>query len=184
MKISELTAKLEQESKETMEEIKRIERDALSRFESDLKRQCSSAASTLKNALDVSRTELTKDIETYKSGLKEAISGDSKQLTDQLAALKEDVAEWTPRLTLAVKLGIFLPIAGTLAACSLMVLATWLWMPRELWNISTSHQTMNDGKSYLVIDDPAWSNCNLAAGQKKASVLRPCKTIEPPNPNP
>jgi hypothetical protein len=35
MKTSDLIAKLKQESNETTEEIKRIERDALSRFESD-----------------------------------------------------------------------------------------------------------------------------------------------------
>jgi small-conductance mechanosensitive channel len=183
MKISDLTAQLQQESNETTEEIKRIERDALSRFESDLKRQCSSAATTLKSALDVSRTELVNEIETYKTGLKDAISADSKELTDQLAILKKDVAKWTPKLTLAVKLGIFLPIAMTLAACSLMIVTTWLWMPRELWNVRTSHQTMWDGRSYLVIDDPTWINCNLADDPKKASIVRPCKTIETTNPN-
>jgi len=183
MKISDLTAQLQQESNETTEEIKRIERDALSRFESDLKRQCSSAASTLKSALDRSQTELKNEIETYKTGLKAAILADSKELTDQLATLKKEVAKWTPKLVLAVKLGIFLPIAVTLAACGLMVIATWLWMPRELWNLRSSHQTMMNGKSYLVIDDPDWSNCNLADDPKKASIVRPCKTIETTNPN-
>src|SRR5260370_27058053 len=98
MKISDLTAQLQQESNEATEEMKRIERDALSRFDSDLKRQCSSAASTLKSALDTSRTELVKEIGTYKAGLKDAISADSKALTDQLATLKTEVAKWMPKL--------------------------------------------------------------------------------------
>ncbi len=183
MKISDLTAQLLQESNETTEEIKRIERDALSKFESDLKRQCSSAATTLKSALEKSQTELVNEIETYKTGLKDAISADSKALTDQLAALKKDVAKWTPKLSLAVKLGIVLPILLTFASCSLMVIATWLWMPRELWNLRSSHQTMRDGRSYLVIDDMTWSNCNLADEPKKAPVIRPCKTIETTSPN-
>jgi hypothetical protein len=183
MKISDLTAQLQQESNETTEEIKRIERDALSRFETDLKRQCSSAATTLKSALDVSRTELVTEIETYKTGLKEAMSSDSKELAKQLEILKKDVAKWTPKLTLAVKIGIFLPIVVTLAACSLMVIVTWLWMPTELWNVRTSHQIMQNGKSYLVIDDTTWSNCNLADTPKKVSMVRPCKTIDTANPN-
>jgi hypothetical protein len=183
MKISDLTAQLQQESNETTEEIKRIERDALSRFESDLKQQCNSAATTLKSALDVSRSELVTEIEIYKTALKYAISADSKELTDQLTSLKKDVVKWTPKLTLAVKLGIFLPIVVTLAACSLLVIATWLWMPRELWNVRTSHQTMQNGKSYLVIEDPTWDNCNLAGAQKKVWIIRPCKTIETTNKN-
>jgi hypothetical protein len=183
MKSFDLTAQLQQELNEATEEMKRIERDALSRFESDLKRQCSSAASTLKSALDRSQTELVNEIATYKAGLKAAISADSKELTDQLAILKKDVAKWTPKLTLAVKLGIFLPIAVTLAACGLMIVTTWLWMPRELWNVRTSHQTMGNGRSYLVIDDPTWRSCNFADDPKKASIVRPCKTIETTNPN-
>jgi len=183
MKLTDISEQIRLKSNEATEEMKRIERDALSRFESDLKRQCSSAASTLKSALDVSQTELKKDIETYKTGLKAAISADSKELTDQLAILKKDVAKWTPKLTLAVKLGIFLPIAVTLAACGLMIVTTWLWMPRELWNVRTSHQTMGNGRSYLVIDDPTWRSCNFADDPKKASIVRPCKTIETTNPN-
>jgi hypothetical protein len=189
MRLGDLQQDLERERKEALEEAKRIETSALSSFETDLQQQCSTAASTLKSALEESQTELLEGIRTYNSELKTALSGDSKELTDQLATLKVEVAKWTPRLTLAVKLGVFLPIAVTLFACGLMIFGTWWWMPRELWNLRTSHQTMKDGRSYLVIDDPTWTNCDFADKPKKniadekAQYIRPCKTIEPPNPN-
>jgi hypothetical protein len=183
MNLSDLTVQLKQETTETMQEAKRIESNALSIFADDLQTRCSSAASTLKSALALSQTELLEDIRAYNSDLKAALSGDSKELTDQLASLKTEVAKWMPRLTLAVKLGVFLPIAVTLVACGLMIFGTWLWMPRELWNLRTSHQALKDGKSYLVIDDPAWRNCNFADNPTTGKIMRPCKTIEPTNPN-
>jgi hypothetical protein len=133
--------------------------------------------------LDKSQTKLVTGIEIYKTGLKEAISADSKELTNQLAVLKKDVAKWTPKLALAVKLGILLPIVVTLAACSLMVITTWLWMPRELWNLRSSHRTMRDGRIYLVINDTTWSNCNLADEPKKLrsfGTARPSRRPIPP----
>jgi len=183
MNTSDWTARIEQESNEATEKIKRIERDALSSFESDLKRQCSSVANTLRSDLAKSQTELKADIATYKASLKTAISADSRELTDQFAILKKEVVKWMPKLIWAVRLGILLPMAVTLAVCSLMVVATWVWMPRELWNLRISHQMMQNGKSYLVIDDPTWSNCDVADDPKRASIKRPCKTIETTNPN-
>jgi hypothetical protein len=97
-------------------------------------------------------------------------------LTTQLESLKTDIAKWVPRLTWAVKAGIFIPISLTLIACTLMIGTTWLWMPTELWNLRVSHHTMMDGKSYLVIDDPSWTTCNVSE-TSGTMVLRPCKTI-------
>lgn len=37
-------------------------------------------------------------------------------------------------------------------------------------------QPLADGRSYLVIEDPTWTTCNIS--DKKSPVLRPCKTIE------
>lgn len=166
-----------------MQKAKQIEIDALSNFEVDLKLQCSCAASTLKSALEKSQIELMEEIRTYNIELKTALSGNSKELKDQLSTLKMAVAKWTPKLTLAVKMGVFLPIIVTLVTCGLLVLGTYLWMPSELWNLRTSHQTMKDGKSYLVIEDPAWKTCNLADSPTATKTLRPCKTIETTSPN-
>jgi hypothetical protein len=178
MKLTELTAQLEQESNETIQQARQIERDALNTLAYDLKQQCSSAVTTLKSALDTSKSELTTDIETYKTDLKNALSADSTELTDQLATLKKEVAKWSPKMIWAVKWGVIVPVIATFAACALVLITTWLWMPRELWNIRTSHQSMKDGKIYLVIDDESWGRCNLTPDAGKGhETWRPCKTI-------
>lgn len=183
MNLSDLIAQLQQESNEAMQKAKQIEIDALSNFEVDLKRQCGSAASTLKSALEESQRQLLEDIRTYNSELKAALSADSKELRDQLATLKMAVAKWTPKLTLAVKVGVFLPITVTLVTCGLLVLGTYLWIPSELWNLRTSHQTLKDGRSYLVIEDPAWTTCNIADNPTTTKTPRPCKPIKTTSPN-
>jgi hypothetical protein len=165
MKLTDLTAQLEQESNETIQQAKQIEREALSTLESDLKQQCSSAATTLKSALDTSTSEV-----------KNTLSANSKELTDQLATLKKEVATWTPRMIWAVKWGVIVPVIATFAVCGLMIVATWLWMPKELWNVRMSHQTLQGGKSFLVIEDASWTLCNIS-DTPKTKILRPCKTI-------
>jgi GrpB-like predicted nucleotidyltransferase (UPF0157 family) len=177
MKITDLTAQLEQESAETIQQAKQIERDALNMLESDLKRQCSSAVSTLKSDLATAKGELSAEITAFKDDLKTTLATDSKALTDQLARLKFEVAKWSPRMIWAVKWGVILSVIATFAACALVLITTWLWMPRELWNVRTSHQSMGDGRIYLVIDDPDWTTCNVSETPNKR-VSRPCKTIK------
>jgi len=167
VKVSDLTAQLQQEAAETTETVKQMQIDALEKLRKDLERQCSDAESTLKSAL-----------ETALASMKSAVRENADVMNVQLARAKADVMFWPPKFFWAVKAGVMLPIGMTMLLCALVVLATWVWMPRELWNVHTSHRNMVDGRQYLVIEDPQWTRCNISQDSKNP-IYRPCKTIEP-----
>lgn len=149
MKITDLTAQLEQEANQTAETVKQMQLDALDTLKSALAQQCSDAESTLKSAL-----------ETALESMKSAASENASAMNEQLATVKSDVKKWTPKFFWAVKTGVVLPVLATLIVCLGMIggsLAWWKIQDRE--HVHTRTFISATGEKWMMVDEPTWLNC-------------------------
>jgi hypothetical protein len=150
MKLTDLTAQFEQESKETVQQAKQIEREALSTLESDLKQQCSSAVTTLKSDLDTAKSEVSTKIATF-----------STTLTGQLSIVEQEARKWAPKLLNIVKWAVAAPIIATFLLCAAMIAGTLTW-----WKIESRERVhmrpfvTDKGETLMIVDEPTWQYCN------------------------
>jgi len=149
VKVTDLTAQLQQEAAETSETVKQMQIEALEALKNALAQQCSDAESTLKSALE----------ETLES-MKIAVSESASAMNEQLATVKSDVKKWTPKFFWAVKVGVVLPVLATLIVCLGMIGGSLVW-----WKIQDrEHVHMkpfftDKGEKLMMVDEPTWFNC-------------------------
>lgn len=176
MKISELTTQLQQESDTAMQQVKQMQQSVLEKLKDDLERQCSSASSTLRSALDTSNGQILEEIETRTTVMRNAVLSESQELSTQVGKLRSERATLIAQTFWALRMMIVLPVAGTALLCVAMIFLTWIWMPRGLWNMRTDRMTAPNGRSFLVIESPGWEICNISSNAKE-KVYRPCKEL-------
>lgn len=149
MKITDLTAQLEQEANRTAETVKKMQLDALETLKNALAQQCSDAESTFKNAL-----------ETTLESMKKTVAENTSTMNEQIATVKSDVKKWTPKFFWAVKAGVALPIFVTLIVCLGMIggsLAWWKIQDRE--HVHMKPFISATGEKLMMVDEPTWLSC-------------------------
>jgi hypothetical protein len=114
-------------------------------------------------------TSLKSSLSAVGSTLLAGIAGLNSALQSQQDALRDQVARDTPRLLRLLRI----PMLATVLLCLSVIGLTWLWMPRQLWNVHTFRTPMNEHQTYLVIEDPGWKTCTMSDGRE-----RPCKSLE------
>jgi hypothetical protein len=115
-------------------------------------------------------TSLKSSLSAVDSTLQAGIAGLKSALQSQQEALRAQILRGTPHLLWMLRI----TLLATMLLCLALIGLTWLWLPRELWNVHTSRERMSDGRMYLAIEDPEWKTCTMTDGRQ-----RPCKTIEP-----
>jgi hypothetical protein len=118
-------------------------------------------------------TNLKNSLSAVESTLQADIAGLRSALQSQQDALQKQILRDTPRLLFLLRI----PLLATVLLCLALIGLTWLWMPRELWNVHTFRAPMNDHRTYLVIEDPGWRTCMMSNGREL-----PCKTLEQEKP--
>ena len=114
-------------------------------------------------------TSLKSSLSAVESTLQVGIARLRSALQSQQDALRKQILRDTPRLLFLLRI----PLLATVLLCLALIGLTWLWMPRELWNVHTFRVPMNDHRTYLVIEDPGWKACAMSDGREL-----PCKTLE------
>ena len=157
-KTIDLKARLRQMQTEHASRAQEIETEAFSNFELDLK------------------TLLRAEAATFASGLESL----NTAFNDQRMRLREEILLETSRLLWMVRLPLIF-IALTCVAMMGLCL-TWFSIQRqERVRLSPWEQ---DGKRYLIVDDPGWKLCQAGHIEKGSAsttdtiILQPCKPLE------
>jgi hypothetical protein len=141
-------------------------KEILQQKEAEREAQAQAAAD---QAFQSFETSLSSSLSAVESTLRAGIAGLRSALQSQQDALQKQILRDTPRLLFLLRI----PLLATVLLCLALIGLTWLWMPRELWNVHTFRAPMNDHRTYLVIEDPAWKTCTMSDGREL-----PCKTLE------
>jgi hypothetical protein len=141
-------------------------KETLRQKESERETQAQAAADQAFQSFEAS---LKSSLSGVESTLQADIAGLRSALQSQQDALQKQILRDTPRLLFLLRI----PLLATVLLCLSLIGLTWLWMPRELWNVHTFRAPVNDNRTYLVIEDPGWKTCAISDGREL-----PCKTLE------
>jgi len=141
-------------------------RETLRQKEAEREAQAQAAADQAFRSFE---TSLKSSLSAVESTLQADIAGLRCKLQSQQDALRKQILRDTPQLLFLLRS----PLLATMLLCLALIGLTWLWMPRELWNVHTFRAPMNDHRTYLIIEDPGWRTCTMSDGREL-----PCKTLE------
>jgi hypothetical protein len=159
-KTIDLKARLQQMKTQHTSRAREIETEAFASFELDLK------------------TLLRAEAATFASGLESL----NTAFNDQRMRLREEILLETNRLIWMVRL----PMILTALTCVAMLGFCLAWFSIQRQERVRMSPWEQDGKRYLIVDDPAWKLCQAGHIEKGSGsgsktdtiILQPCKPLE------